>query len=360
MRNLLILLVLILVSGCLKDDPLNQPFHSIEPKVIDDDLLISTPSKENMDSLALINIYDQVYSDDDLWSLRSLLIFRNGHLVSEAYLKDENDITNRHIIWSCTKQVIGILTGIAIEQGYFNSLDDPISDYFTSELDDHQDKANITIRNLITMQSGIDYNNDGAGGETDKLLRQIPENSVDFVLSRPMNAEPGTIFYYNDGNPHLLSALIQKTTKQTTDHWGDEEFFSKIGFNNYNWVRYKDGVTLGGFGIETTPRELAKIALCLADSGRWNGEQIVSTDWINEMTSKQVTVDEDYDFGYYWWINRDRNIYHMWGHGGQFAFIVPSKDLVVIMTSIPNTQGDYQIHADEALPIVDKIITACF
>ncbi len=202
-----------------------------------------------------------IYADDNLWSLRSLLVFRNGKLVSEAYLKSAEDLTKKHLIWSCTKQVMGILTGIAIDKGLIKNVHDPISDYFDYELINHPDKNAITIKNLITMQSGIDYNNDGINGETDKMLRQIPDNSVDFVLSRPINAIQGTTFFYNDGNPHLMSALLQKTTGRPTDEWANDVFFSKIGMTNYNWVRYKDGVTLGGYGIETTPGEMSKIAM---------------------------------------------------------------------------------------------------
>jgi CubicO group peptidase (beta-lactamase class C family) len=77
------------------------------------------------------------------------------------------------------------------------------------------------------------------------------------------------------------------------------------------------------------------------------------------MTSQQVEIkDSDYNFGYYWWLDPVRNIHFMWGHGGQFAFIYPQNNIVVIITSIPNTQGDYEIQADEALSIVDKIIAA--
>lgn len=349
------------ISSCLKVDDLNMPFVSSKPKDIGDGLVLSNPADEQMDTIALDDIYKDVYIDDNLWSLRSLLVFRNGKLVSEAYLKSESDITTKHLIWSCTKQVVGLLTGIAIEKGLIDDIEDPIADYFDTELNNHQDKSSITIRNMITMRSGIDYNNDGVGGETDKMLRQIPDNSVEFILNRPINAEQGTKFHYNDGNPHLMSALIQKVAGKPADKWADDVLFSKIEMKSYNWVRYKDGVTLGGYGIETTPREMAKIALCVADSGRWKGQQVINKAWIKEMTSSQVQVDElGLSFGYYWWFDTERDIHFMWGHGGQFAFIVPSKHLVVVMTSIPNTQGDYQIQADEALSIVDKIIDATF
>jgi len=362
MRNSIsILFLVVLLTGCLKEDPLNLPYHSFVPQDIDDGHSLSNPSAEAMDSLALSGIYQSVNSNPDLWSIRSMLVFRNGKLVSEAYFKDENDITTRHLIWSCTKQVMGVLTGIAFEEEIITSLEDPISEYLTTEIEGHTDKKDITIYELITMQSGIDYNNDGGGGETDLMLRQIPENSVDFVLSLSMHAQPGTSFYYKDGDPHLLSAIIQKQVGKPTDVWADEVLFSKIGFENYNWVRYKDGITHGGYGIETTPRELAKIALCVADSGRWKNEQIISANWINEMTTpKAVPDDYDYVMGYYWWIDPSNDISFMNGHGGQYAFIVPSKKLLVVMTAFPNTQGDYQIEADQALEVVYRIMDTAY
>lgn len=354
-------LVFLLFGGCLRDDPINQPFRSMAPLETGDGLTLSSPSSENMDSTALVDIYRDVHSDPNLWSLRSLLVFRNGKLVSEAYFKDDQDRTTRHLIWSCTKQVVGILTGMAMDHGLISGLDDPISDYFDTELNGHADKAGITIRNLITMQSGIDYSNDGVMGETDKMLRQIPDNSVDFILARPIDAEQGTRFHYNDGNPHLMSAILQKVTGKPADVWAEEVLFSKIELTNYNWPRYKDGITLGGFGIETTPRELSKIALCVADSGRWKGRQVIGADWIREMITPRVDAgDPDYSFGYFWWIDTAREISFMWGHGGQFAFIVPREKLVVVFSSIPNTQGDYEIKAPEVLPVVDRIIGASY
>lgn len=358
-KSVLFLITLALFGGCLKNDMLNLKFESHVPTDIDDGLTISDPATENINSAELTKIYQEVYNDNNLWSLRSLLVFRNGKLVAESYLKDEQDITNRHLIWSSTKQVMGVLVGLALENGTIEDIDDPISKYFTDELIYHEDKKNITIRNLLTMQSGIDYNNDGINGETDKILRQIPDNSVKFILDLPNNAEQGTVFKYNDGNPHIVSAIIQKRVSKPTDEWAKEVLFSKIELTNFNWVRYKDGITLGAFGIETSPRELAKIALCVADSGKWKGNQVVSANWIKDMTTPHVTSDYlNFSFGYYWWVDENRGITFMDGHGGQYAFIVPHKNLVVVMTAFPNTQDDYQIKADEALSIVDKIIKA--
>lgn len=350
-------LLLILSSGCLKNDDLNQAFVSYEPKNIGDGLTLSTPDDENMDANALRSMYSEVYMDDNLWSLRSLLVFRNGNLVAESYPKDSEDIITRHIIWSCTKQYLGVLVGLAIQDGIISDVNDPLSDYFDDELINHPDKNDLTIHNLLTMQSGLDFENSGLGSDDDILLRQIPDNSVDYVLGLPLIEEQGLVFNYNDGNPHLLSAIIQKKVGQPTDVWANDVLFSKIEMNNYHWVRYRDGITMGGWGIETTPREMAKLALCVADSGSWKGEQIVDPVWISQMLTPYIPdADLGFSFGYYWWIDEARHIYYMDGHGGQFAFIVPAKDLVIVMTAFPNTQGKYQILADEAMEIVDRIV----
>lgn len=344
-------------NGCLVNDELNRPYESFVPQDIGDDLELSTPSAENIDPDALEQIYMELYDDEDLWSLRSMLVFRNGKLVAESYLKDENHILEKNLIWSCTKQVMGVLTGIALEQQLISSLSDSIGPYLNITESSQSDKYGITIEDLLTMRSGIGYSNDGLGGQTDLLLRKIPKNMTEFILDLPQKYIPGKKYDYKDGDPNLLSAIIQNSTNIHTDEWANEVLFSKIGFTNYDWVRYKDGTTFGGFGLVTTPRELSKIAQLVADSGLWKGEQIVSPDWISNMLTEQAVVeDSDFSFGYYWWLDKSRNIKFMWGHGGQFAFIVPDKDIVVVMTSIPNTQGVYQIDANEVLKVVDKII----
>lgn len=356
-NGLTYLFLLSSLTACLKEDDINLPFVKSTPIDLGDGLTISSPEDENVDGQQLDDIYKEVYADENIWSLRSLLVFRNGRLISEAYLKDEKDITQKYLIWSCTKQILALVIGQSIEDGLISDINEPISNYLDSELNNHQDKASLTLKNLITMQSGIDFENSGIGSDSDKLLRQIPDNSLDYVLGLTVNEPQGTVFHYNDGDPQILSAIIQKLAGKPTDAYADEVLFSKIGFTNYNWVRYRDGITMGAWGIETTPRELAKIALCVSNSGKWNDQQIINEDWITEMTSPHVseTTETNLSFGYFWWIDYHRDIFFMDGHGGQFAFVVPNKNLVVVMTAIPNTQDDYQILYNEAVKYVDKI-----
>lgn len=360
MRIIIIICIatVFLFQSCLteSDPDLKKDFISLVPQEIGDGWQISTGEAENINSIALKDIYISIHSDADLWQLRSLLVFRNNKLVAESYMKEDNDRTKQRAIWSCTKQVMGILVGIAIEKGFISSLDDPIKKYLPDEIAEHPEKSNITIRNLLTMRSGIGFNNDE---HSEKYLGKHVSNSVNFILSLPKVNEQGTVFNYNDGDPHLISAILQKVTGKPTDQWAHEVLFSKINVTNYKWHRYIDGITFGGFGILMPPRELAKVASCVLSKGIFNNKRITSESWIQEMTSVK-TQNDKFGFGYYWWKDTSKNISFMWGHGGQFAFIVPNKNLIVVFTSEPNTQDKYQLAVDKALLIVDKTINSCY
>ena len=262
-----ILLLSFLSLTCLINDPLKIPFQSFSPDHLGDGWEIGDPDEAGIDSEALKEVYRYVHKDDNVWQIRSLLIFKNNKLVAESYMKDRNDRTNLHPIWSCTKQFIGILTGMAIDRGLI-SIDNTISDYLP-QVYKHPEKSKITIENLLMMKSGINYSNDD---DDSKFAREIPSNSLDFVLGLGMHSSPGITYRYKNSDPHLLSAIIQEKAGKTTRDWAKEVLFDKIGITRLEWRTYKDGITFGGFGILTTPREMGKIGQLVANDGMWNGE----------------------------------------------------------------------------------------
>lgn len=354
MKQITIILILcFLLSSCLKEDELKKPFVSFVPEQIGDGWHISDPETENIDYDELKKIYSEFHADEDIWQARSLLVFRNGKLVAESYTKDDSDRTTPRAIWSATKQVVGLLTGIAVENQIIKSVEDPISDYLAEAIT-NQDKSDILIDQLLTMRSEISYSNDGLKGQTDDILRQLPEKITDFILARPLAFMPGEKVQYKDCDPQLVSAIIQANCGTSTDLWAREMLFDKLEINNLTWNNYKDGVTLGGFGILTTPRELAKFGQCVLDSGKWKGTTIVSKEWIEEMTTVRVEDIYGYQFGYLWWKDESREMTFMSGHGGQYVCIIPAKKLIVVMTAEVNTQGDFQFGRD-AFTWVDKI-----
>ena len=346
-----------LLTSCLKEDDLKLPFKTYVPVNLNDGWELSTPSQEGINEAELERVYKNFHESKELWQVRSLLVFRNNKLIAESYTKNPAEITQPVPIWSCTKQVMGILQGIAIEQGLIDNVNDPIQKYLPDEIEHHPDKGAITIQNLLKMQSGIDYNNEGLNGETSKLMREIPSNSLDFVLGLSIAFSQGEKFHYNDGDPYLISAILQKQTGKTTKDWAEEVLFSKLNIKNYDWIVYKDGVTMGGFGISATPREMAKIGHLVLNKGYWDGQQIVNSEWIKEMTSVKVSKEKvnyyNKSFGYFWWIDESRGIYFMAGQGGQFVFIKPSKNLVMVATADATNGKVFEI--DTALEIFDKI-----
>jgi CubicO group peptidase (beta-lactamase class C family) len=349
------IVMLTLMTGCLMEDDMKKPFTGFDPVDIGDGWTISTPSAEQIDSLALDQVYKNVYADDDTWMTKSLLVFRHGKLVAESYLKDDIDRSRIDAIWSCTKQVNSIITGIAIDQGYIGSVTDLASDYLPEYIAKYPDKASLTLENLLMMGSGVAFDN---GTQSDVFRKHLVDNSLDYVLGLKLNFQPGTGYNYNDGDPQVVSGIVQAATGKTLDEYGKEVLFDKLGITNYDWVRYSDGVTMGGFGILTCPRELAKIGQCVLDSGKFNGQQVIPTDWWEEMLSAKVPdAGGDRSFGYFWWSVPSKGYWFMWGHGGQHAFLVPEKRLMVVMTSLTQVDDDVNITIEQIFEeIVDPIV----
>lgn len=356
-KYILILILIPVFNSCMQEDELKKPFISNIPSSLNDGWNISSPENEGIDAQKLEEIYADFHADQDIWQARSLLVFRNGKLVAESYTKDDTDQTTPRAVWSCTKQVVGLLTGIALEKGLIESLNNSIGRYLP-ETENYPDKKNITIEQLLTMKSGIDYSNDGLSGQSDDILRQLPDNITGFILGRSLAKTPGEKTMYKDCDPQLVACVIQQTSGKKTREWAKDVLFNPLEIKNLDWMDYKDGTTLGGFGILSTPREMAKFGQLVLDSGMWKGNAIVSKKWIQEMTTVRVEDMYSFQFGYLWWIDESRKMIYMHGHGGQYVCIIPDKKLVVAMTAEVNTQDDFQF-GKEAFEWVDKIVEIC-
>jgi len=204
-------------------------------------------------------------------------------------------------------------------------------------------------------KGGIYFYNDD---QSDIFRTRATKSSVNYVLSGSLDWAPGTHFQYNDGAPQLVSALIQNATGKTLAQYANERFFSKIGLTKYDWVVYTDGVTIGAFGLSMPPREFAKIAQCVCDSGEWHGEQVIPEDWVKQMLAvhaQDPTQKDNIGFGYFWWINKESKAVFMWGHGGQYAIIYPEKNIVVIVTAFEQLGGDFTFPKEELFKFTDRI-----
>ena len=341
------------LSSCLKDEPVKLVYNGYKPCLIGDDWLISTPAEENMNEDFLNCAFQLIHSNERFVMARSLLVIRNGKLVAESYPNDPEDAYKIENIQSCTKSFTSILTGIAFEKHYLDSLNQTLSsvcpDYFLN----HQDKKNITIANALTMKTGINF----IDGDHTRPLYETDQSSVDYILSLPKNYEPGIVYQYNDGSPHLISAAIQERYGKPLSDFADEFLFKPLGITEWKWEAAKDGITFGAVSIFMKPRDIAKFGQLLLQNGRWGNEQIVDSSWIAEATKPVVTMQSPgTSYGYYFWIFPAYGGYAAVGHGGQFIFVVPSKRLVVIYTAWPYTSGDMFDNFNE---LADLVIKSC-
>ena len=325
--SLTLSLFLILQSACLKEENLNTTYTGFTPVTIGDSWDVSNPESENMDSSILDQVYLDFYNENKYPTARSLLIARHGKLVAEGYCKDAGDLISPHNIKSATKSITSMRTGILLDIGKIDSLDNRLYDYLPEYFDDDIRKRNITVRDVLTMETGLDYNDDI---HTREMLYN-PGSSLKYVLEKDLVFDPGTDWYYGDGNPQLISGLIHEITGKTESEFAREYLFGPLGITDYLWENTHDGLTLGAIGLWLTPRDMVKIGQLMANKGMWNDTRVVSESWVVESTRKQSLYS---NYGYYWYPVEDV-AYYAEGHGGQLIWVYPEYDLVVVITSFP-------------------------
>lgn len=287
--------------------------------------------------------------------LHSLLIVRHGYLVYERYF-DGWTAQRPHTLQSVTKSFTSALVGIAIEQGIFAGVDEPVLGFFP-DLEGvrhiNARKRAITIGDLLTMRSGTDYNERGSNSPHDQLNR-LPTGWDRFYLDRPMVAEPGTVFQYDSGGVILLSSLLERRTGLHADAFAQRYLFAPLGISEVDWFRNREGHPHTGGGLDLRPRDMAKLGLLYLRQGRWGDSQIIPAQWVRTSTERHVTRSRGHNvgYGYLWWIHEPdpagdgrRDIFAAQGFRGQYIFVVPEHDLVVVVT------GGTRNYADELRPI---------
>jgi CubicO group peptidase (beta-lactamase class C family) len=354
MRTIILLLfITTLLGSCLKDEPFKSEFRGFEPNMIDDDWSTSTPENENIDRSTLNQAYELVYKDDRFTMARSLLVFRNGRLVAEAYPNNPADVNAIYNIQSCTKSITSILMGIAIQNKHVDSLEEKLYAIYPEYFDDNVNKRSITIEDALTMQTGLEFDN---GEHTQELYKTVT-NSVQYVLSLDWLYVSGSIMNYNDGAPHLISNVIEKKAGMTLSEYADVNLFSPLNISDWLWESAKDGTTFGAFSLFLKPRDLGKIGQLLLQNGKWHNETLIDSTYLSQMKSIKVSANYSSEpYGYYFWILPAYNGYAAIGHGGQFVMVVPEKQLVVIYTAWPYTSGDF---FDQRNDLMNIIVNSC-
>ncbi|MDH3199167.1 MAG: beta-lactamase family protein [Candidatus Krumholzibacteria bacterium] len=346
MRAPAIPLVLALVAatalcGCAPDAAFKIAGPTV-PEQLNDGWRIAKPGDVGVSAQVLDAIHADLVSEDRYYNAKSLLVVKDGLLVFETYCRDPRDRDRYGHVQSVAKSVTSLAFGELRAQGVVDSLDQTLYAILPDAFPDDADKRTITLRHLLTMRSGLSFDNEVFSTE---IYGRSPVDPARYILLKPLYALPGERFYYRDCDPHLISYAVRALTGAPLDRWAEQYLFKPLGIRDYYWEPDHAGTTMGAHGLHLKPRDMAKIGQLVLDRGRWNGCQIVDSTWVDESTRRQVADayragPDTYDYGYYWWIVPRWQAFTAWGHGGNFILVVPAQRLVVVMTSMPDTDDD--------------------
>ena len=312
-------------------------------------------STDTLDHETLEDLFDEA---EKLEFLRSFLVWNDSGMVAERYYQSYPADSLDHVR-SVTKSIISILTGIAIDQGLIESVNDPVKKYLGSMLDEYSiAKQEITIRHLLTMSAGFQWNEGNDVAEFNAWSSS--RDPTAHLFSRQLVAEPGSTFSYNSGLPHLLSIIITETSGMSTKDFANQYLFEPLNIGRIRWRKLNDGYYSGGASLEIAPSDLMRIGVMMLNQGVYGGKRIVSAEWVetsvrNHMTLQDVPGVATIGYGYLWWTSDfdGAMIYQAKGYGGQYLVIVPQNETVVTITSqwqnLRGRGGDYLQELDQVL-----------
>lgn len=294
--------------------------------------VVADPSDVGMDANRLFAAGQAAEASD---RAQSLLVIRQGRLVYERYFNGmaRDSLADTR---SVTKSVVATLVGIAIESGAISDIDDPITDYLDgARFRTRPEHDEVTVRHLLQMSSGIEWAETNGPDYNVWLQSADHENSV---LDRAIT-EPGSTFTYNSGAAHLLGVVVEEAVGRPLADFADEAFFGPLGIREVRWEALGGPYVNAGSGIDIRPRDLARLGQLYLQGGFSGGRSVVPQAWIDEVTLAHRDGLGSYGpvdrlgYGYLWWHDLSRGAYMAWGWGGQFIYVVPSEELVVVTTT---------------------------
>jgi len=301
---------------------------------------VSTPKEQGLDPMLVAELYVKA---DELKTLYSLLVIKNGYLVAEDYF-NKGSIDNKDRLQSVTKSFTSALVGIAIEQGCLTGVDQKMLDFFPQIADDISDprKYQITLRNLLEMRAGYP-NEEDHQALWDGLLSGYYEPLIEDF---PLTSDPGTRFQYSNLSSNWLGIIVDQSCGMSLKEYAEKHLFSPLAIEPGDWGQDAEGHNNGCGDLHLAARDAAKFGLLYLNDGIYDGKQILPADWVeaslqtystNEAFVRRVGDFRDIGYGYQWWSANAGNykVNFAWGHGGQLIVLVDELDMVIVTTSYP-------------------------
>ncbi|HEU4560145.1 MAG TPA: serine hydrolase [Longimicrobium sp.] len=341
--------LLLVLAACGSDSPTTGGGEVDPPPLqIGDGWAVSTPAAEGMDPARLRALGERI-SAGGYGQITSVLVARNGRLVWERYAAGWS-VEQAHTMQSVSKSVTSLLAGIAAGDGRL-AVDASVAGFFPEyQPIQHLDarKQAMRVEDLLTMRTGLDWSETVYEGSPLQQLNQSTGDWVRMVMDWPMREQPGTRWEYVSGGTIVLGGVIGRAEGKRVDTFAAERLFEPLQMRGFGWYRNpSNGFPHTGGGLLLRPRDALKIGQLVLDGGRWNGQQIVPSAWIEASTRRVVAFprslgQHQVDYGWLWWIGslddpmnprrEPGDVIVASGSGGQWIFIVPRHSLVMIAT----------------------------
>ena len=380
-------LLLVLFVGC-ESEPVIQYTYT-QPENINDGLNVGSLDEVNID-LALIEKAVNDINRGKFKEVHSLLIFKDNRLVLEEYFQGHKyqwdapdhhgelvtwDRSMLHEIMSDAKSITSICIGIAIDKGFIESVHQSIFDYLPEHQHLNTDgKDKITIEHLLTMTSGLEWDEWSAplsSPDNDAIgIWFSDKDPITFILERPLVHEPGTSFNYSGGNMIVLGEIIRYATGMDIDEFSGKYLFGLLGIDSFDWWnRFENGVIEAAGGLKMTPRDMVKIGVTFLNEGIWNGERIISEQWVekgaapfagNKGIDVPGTAKKDVGYSYSWWTKtysnsgKEIHVFYAGGWGGQNIVVFPE------LNSVDVTTGGTYASSTRIFTLLEKYIIPAF
>ena len=311
----------------------------------------AAPEEAGLDSGILAGLAPQFEAWEEA-NLHAALIVRHGRLAYEHYFtgQDERwgrplgrlayDASMRHDLRSVTKSVISLLAGCVLGEEGEAALATPVFALFPEHADlATGGKETMTLGHLLEMSTGLVWDEDipySDPANSERMMTVAPDR-VRYVLEQPLLRPPGAAWLYNGGTTALVAEALVRRSGKPLDALAREFLFEPLAIAGEEWIRYDDGVPVAASGLRLTPRDTARIGQMVLQGGRWGDRQVVPADWIAISTAPRLNGQGLFFFGLQWWLGRSLVAREevRWiaavGWGGQRLFVVPERDLVVVV-----------------------------
>jgi len=320
----------------------------------------ASPESQGMSSRVLVDLVSFGMSN----GLDSLLVARHGRIVVEAYYAPFTSGL-KHRINSATKSVIGILVAMALQDGLLKSVDQPVLEFFPERRFANVDerKKALTLRHLLNMTSGLEWDEPLAGHPKDFLEMERSPDWVRFALDRPVVREPGAAFQYNSGGTHILSAILTKVTGRSAEAYAREKLFGPLGIEDVLWRRDPQGNSGGGAGLFLRTRDMARLGHFWLQSGALDGKSALPAGWLDDVRQATLVTDlgSAWRYANLFWAMPAAGHYSALGYNRQVIMMIPDLDIVAVLTGgqrFSTTTGVPAIPKYPLSPFVDRLKAA--